>query len=769
QVELSFVLSLLATVEMTADSADTYPKVIGNIIRELMKPDKDPQIRQAVQENINIEAMTNFFDERETLFSDFKTRRTEILKLYSTFAFEDLADGSLGSLDAYFDMFFSEQSIEPLKEIQKLNHIMTSIMDGLEGTKEGHDTAISMINLAYEQGTNNIYLTYEDKLKLILLQCQDTVDWAELSTSLANNTSNLLQFLWNWISALAKYGADTVVTTALNLRPVAYAGLLNFIPFFFEKGFGIVEEGGKVRITLQELADMLSEHINSGGKSHFKMARTQSVMPTATRLIKWANVERTTTLPEFELDAENRAIPELDLPKFGHRFANFEAATTASLLGKTADGALSSLSLKANIEMLVQLLLKSEFEQADPTKNHDWLSASQDYALAVAGLSAVVVDSTGGRRAQLLLAKKALNSQKFYQAVSIGLPGLLGAIARGTARSVTGVISRRLDKLEVLTKSTRMSGLVSASNLALVATSAMDAMDANKAGNTGLMYANVNSMIAYSMFAAAPSLKVVQSLLPANSNHGAIVSIRSMSSSTIRSGYFALIGFTLLIVAESMKLKYGKTELENLLNRCFWGNSEYYAFWYFEDSGDFNVQQRLENAATRLQETEFNLAFEIEQQEFMNLLLRPELKVWIEEELSSTRKVYGYRIALPSYMKGKSNLIGMVCRKKVVDIMQPINQMRNGTLIKDEAATKAFQRALSSAANSQDFFQSEMVNGTLYLNFTVEMEAQPEEELHLHWYYQQSPDIIVPKRMLTSKGVLTQTYYGMIDDKPSNI
>jgi len=144
-----------------------------------------------------------------------------------------------------------------------------------------------------------------------------------------------------------------------------------------------------------------------------------------------------------------------------------------------------------------------------------------------------------------------------------------------------------------------------------------------------------------------------------------------------------------LIVAESMKLKYGKTDLENLLVRCFWGNSTNYSFWYFEDDGDFDIQQRLAVANDRFQEAKFNLAFEIEQQEFMNLLLRPELKVWVEQELTPTRKVYGYRITLPSYIKGQSNLIGMICSKKSIDIMQPINQRRNGKLVEDQAATKA--------------------------------------------------------------------------------
>ncbi len=101
--------------------------------------------------------------------------------------------------------------------------------------------------------------------------------------------------------------------------------------------------------------------------------------------------------------------------------------------------------------------------------------------------------------------------------------------------------------------------------------------------------------------------------------------------------------------------------------------------------------------------------------------------------------------------------------------MQPINKLLRYKAVENKPATQAFRRALNDAVNSNDFFKRELINGTLYLNFDVEMESEHGEELNVHWYYQQSPEVIVPKRMLTSKGVLEKTYYGMVDDKPSSL
>ncbi len=202
-----------------------------------------------------------------------------------------------------------------------------------------------------------------------------------------------------------------------------------------------------------------------------------------------------------------------------------------------------------------------------------------------------------------------------------------------------------------------------------------------------------------------------------------------------------------------------------------WGSSERYPFLDFQDEGELTISQRLELATKYNVLPKVQLALEIEQQEFLNLLLRPELRVWVKKERSATRKVYGYRMALPGFTLGESNIVGVIRSKQwqPIDIMQPIHKMRSRKIVENKAATEAFSQALNNAINSNDFFKREFIDGTLNLNFEVEMESEHGEELNLHWYYQQSPDAIVPKRMRTSDGVLEKIYYGMVDDKPSSI
>ncbi|MHA7232152.1 hypothetical protein ACVT98_26860 (plasmid) [Vibrio campbellii] len=351
------------------------------------------------------------------------------------------------------------------------------------------------------------------------------------------------------------------------------------------------------------------------------------------------------------------------------------------------------------------------------------------------------------------MANKALNSRYFYSAVRMGLPSLLAAATKGGAKLASAKIDTKLEHMKAANYAAGLTRLIAVSNLALLVSSTAEAVDAYDSGNRGLMYANINRMISYSMFAAGP-----------------ILTMRSISSTTIQSGYFALIGFALLLVAEGMKVKYSKSALENLLFRCFWGKSKKYSFWDFEAEGDFDIPKRLDSAKSVYKEEAFQLALQVEQQEFMNLLLRPELKVWVKEELSPTRKIYGYRMHLPGFTPGESNVVGAVCstRQRPVDIMQPINKMLRYHAVENKSATQAFQQALNNAVHSDDFFKRELIDGTLHLNFEVEMESEHGEALNVHWYYQQSPEVMVPKRMLTSEGVLEKTYYGMVDDKPSS-
>ena len=68
--------------------------------------------------------------------------------------------------------------------------------------------------------------------------------------------------------------------------------------------------------------------------------------------------------------------------------------------------------------------------------------------------------------------------------------------------------------------------------------------------------------------------------------------------------------------------------------------------------------------------------------------------------------------------------------------------------------TTALQQALS------DPKKYSLKEDTLTLTVEVELDKKAQ----LHWYYQPKPDVMVPKRMLTSDGLMKETYVGMVDD-----
>ncbi|ROV57667.1 hypothetical protein EGH82_22010 [Vibrio ponticus] len=584
QSDIALSHTLLCALEKTVKDSEIYPRTISDFILQLdlaakrQNTSASNQIRSAISENINVSELNKFNAESDKFYSSMGKRKNDILDLFSSYSYRDMSDGSIGSLDVYLKMFFDTKNIEqPLQELNKINLVISKIFEGVEGTKDSQDLLVSMINAAYENEGNNVYLTYQETLSLMLLQCQDLVDWGEVSSSLVDNTPRVLLFFWSWVSAIEKYGKGAVVKSAMNLKPIAYAGLLDFIPTFFEKGFGIVDKGGNVRITLEQLGIVLAKNIDSMGRSTIPIKKAEIGYKYGKALINWANKESVTTLPKLKDAAKGLPWPELTVPNYGSRYIDFDADNNLTLLGKSFDGAISMLSFLANMDMLFQLSQISEYEKANPTQGNHWLKSSQNTAIGIAAVSAAAVDSLGVQRGSLLLTSKVLNSSRFYYGVKSGLPRFVGALTLGGGRFLVNKIESRLDVLKEQLKSKLFTKFIAASNLALLYSSTVNAIEAYQSGNRGLMYANINSMIAYSMFAVGP-----------------IMTIRGLSSATINSGYFAFVGFALLIYSEMMKIKFTKTEFEEMLFSCFWGRSEVYKFWRFEREGDFDLSQRLD-------------------------------------------------------------------------------------------------------------------------------------------------------------------------------
>ena len=130
--------------------------------------------------------------------------------------------------------------------------------------------------------------------------------------------------------------------------------------------------------------------------------------------------------------------------------------------------------------------------------------------------------------------------------------------------------------------------------------------------------------------------------------------------------YFFLFGMIFLLAADMAKKIGFKSDFDNLLYRGFWGKSGKYSFWYFSSVGyESTISKRLSLAAEQYDIEQYQLALQIEQQEFLNYFYQPRMLLEVSE-ISKTKKCYTYEFRLPNFKLGESNIIAAVYNKRVI-------------------------------------------------------------------------------------------------------
>jgi hypothetical protein len=209
---------------------------------------------------------------------------------------------------------------------------------------------------------------------------------------------------------------------------------------------------------------------------------------------------------------------------------------------------------------------------------------------------------------------------------------------------------------------------------------------------------------------------------------------------------------------------HGKNDVELLLSCCFWGNSRKYPFWDkgskynpFElaDDRDF-IEVRLRNAFDIYKEQKIANAYKVELQEFENLFNRPVLA--LEHKTGQS----DFHFTLPNFKQGISQLHFkvMVNRLEQADGME-IATLKGGseiyTVVPEEAP--ALTKQLKEQLNA---IKSALTSGLA--TFTLSLQHQHKNNVTLYWYYEPSPNRIVPKRYLVENEVLDDAIIGMIDN-----
>jgi hypothetical protein len=714
QTDLAYLLTQLTLWEEKDRSDKLYPREIAKILNHsFLSPGAPDEFRNAANENLDIESLEEFNNETEKLERIFSDRRESLLDLYAAFAYQDLADGSVGSLDTYLKMFFDIEAVkyrDPENEVEKLAGLIENLFSGVGASVEGHAFLIDLIDHAYQndenlQNSNNIYFLLTEQYRRILTQCQNGADWGEMTKRSPEVFKNL------WVNAQATYiyRGKLLEQQKSKLSPKSVEHIAtSLLPTISQSIFGISLTGKTVKVQLSELFSMLAEYANPGGGRNMPKFNLQDphldwakkLMSRKKVLDKARYVEQVFELPEIQFEW----TPLID--------GKAQVGPISSAAGIFVGGAITIYSWYCNHLTLESVLAQSQFDAADPIAGS---KVMYDRFELVASLAAISVDTAAITNTLLTIAERGLTKTSLTNLSAKVLPAISsGKLTFGKFLSLkaTGV-------------------LMAAANLVVAISEAFQVYDSWKNGNTG-------EAVGHSALSASALAFGISS----TSMFGLIARGVAMA--------FTLAGFGLLVIGLTLTWLFSKSHIENLLFSCFWGKGGHYPFWEFDNNGDFTIKERL-LFSTELS-PERQLALQIEVQEFTNLLLPPSVDVEQDSCIFDVQKKVIYHFKLPGFILGESEIIGSV-QRDFVDVMQPgltdihkIEFDREGT----EAFTIALENALQTAT---------LKDGLLEMSVEVTLH----KDAHLYWYYQPQAEIITPRRILTQNGLAKQAYIGMKD------
>lgn len=722
QAELAYALTQMTVWEEVDRANKHYPREIANILNRSFLSKRAPQeVQQAAQENLNMEALTQFNQETKSLEAGFSERRNALLDVYAAFSYQDLADGSIGSLDLYLKMFFdieSEALQHPEVEAEKIAGLVERIFEGVSSSQEGQELLISMVDHAYQndgdlQSSHNSYFLLTEQLKKVLTQCQYGTDW-EKSTQKASailmRTPEVFGNLWVNARATHIYGQQLAKEFRSKLSVQAISQIAeSILPTFYRQVFGITFTDSTVGVSQDKLAEMLAKHIDSGGKNTTSFRFTESNLSWAKKLMDKAKLRKA------EYQAKVYDLPEIKLEWGPFLNGDVKVGAVSNAVGTLAGGALAGWSWLLNQETLYSVLSQSNFESVDPLADS---KATYDTLNLIASLAAITVDSASVGSSALRLTEQGLRVKN--------MPGL-------SAKMLPKVSAGQL-KLDRLLTAKSTSRFIAGANFVVAFSEGMKSFDDWQSGNQGGAIGHV-----------ALSASAVTFGISAIVFGGGTATTAVMVTN--------VIGFVLLVIGGLLTWAFSKSIIENLLYRCFWGNSKIYSFWYFVDEGEVSMLKRLNLATGLTSRRELQLAFDIEMQEFTNLLLQPSVSIERDGGLLSEQKEVTYQFKLPGFVAEVSEIVGSIQRHKV-DVMQPIQNMAQVEL--DVEATNTITDALVNAMES-----STLKDGNLEL--TVKLTLHKDAQLY--WYYQPQPGVITPKRWLEEGSLVKQAYIGMKDDE----
>lgn len=705
-------------------SSTVYPYTVGKMVKDF-KNTEDEGIKEVVEEAIDWSAHDEHWGEMNKTFDEFKARQEQFADIYARFMIHGEHVSIPGSLDTYFNKFFCENlqtSVDANAELQKLCSVSADIFSGVTSSESFRKYMAIIINQAAKDEEKENSPTALNSilggLERVVTTPQESVSWEKATKIAFDGFLNGLAGLIGKIHAESVYRSGKAQEAGIKYSSQALDYVANKVVPNIMSIFGLEQaEGGRIRLTVDEIATVLSEIIDNHGSASLKSTnfivdKALAKKALGQKAFDWAEKARNSTIPELEMKLEVPVMkPNADF-KFGHTLSSLNSPIAIGV-----DTGLTGLSILLNMKMIFGFIYQTESSELDPVVKQNMALECTRFTSALFALS--------------------------YDLIQIG-----GVVSQKIPSSSSAVSAARLAP-SLASKSKIATNLVKAipakiaawANVFGMVASGWDAYNAFEEGNTVEGWGHVSlvvgsAMLAGQMFYFAGSIAAGAAGGTSWTGVGALV--------------FGAVSMLFIGIGAAVTYAYGKTRFQKLLEGSFWGTGQKHLF-LGDDKREVRISVAIEKALDMNNQL-IRAAYSKELQEFQNILYQPSLGIETDHDFSemTLRRLptrYTYKFTLPAFQLNVSNLH--------VEIHREFERTEGITRSKmDYQLTQNFKDALNKS-------EVKLEGGVAQFDVYIEMP----EVVDIYWYYEPTPKFKVPRRSISEDGELQKQVLGMLNEE----
>ncbi|TDB45268.1 hypothetical protein C5468_21610 [Photorhabdus luminescens subsp. mexicana] len=681
--------SILNVWQQSYNASNIYPLTIGFYVEKL-KATKNPELKKKIDDSIDSDAWENDWPKLKKVTEDFEARQAMFMKLFEAFADNPDLSYQVGGLKNYFHYFFSLQDEketleeEDALEFQFFSEILSGLLGNLQSSLPGQQVLAKLAAKESDSnGDGNFWRTITTGVVTVLNN--DKVKSPLLKGPFIQGVDNILLGMGTFLATVCAYTHQAIYQGSSYVRQLPQKAIdqitQQLVPALLSTLGVVIEPDGRVALSEQSYQEVL-KRLESKTNRHLPdpAVRQQAI---GERMINWS--KRLESLGNKPVITLSEVKTSVDSPV---QLFTLDGAGKPSL-GLLFDSSLTGVSLFLNAFTLSDVLMQTEYARNNPLQPGPTYMNLLRFSTAVIGMSADLtsIGSTLASKVNSPIVKALMNGTK-VPAINIAMVNQFSRVAGSVAGYLGAIISF------------------------------YDASNAFKVGN------NVEG---YSLVAIGTGSTILTTA----------VLIGAVAGTFLTAGVFTaiVVGASLLLGGSIVQASSAWSDLEKVLNNCFWGAGDEYAFW--GENGRPEISKQLEVAREMDHLTKDH--FLIENQEFLNLFIQPQLKIHRGFGVTT------YCFILPAFQMNLSNIRGIfVASPKTsywgekVDYVE-INRRKYTPDIFRSTKFKEAQEKAKLTLNGD--------TATLEVVFTETKGVFPHSS-ELYWYYEQSANVIAPLRYL---------------------